>query len=100
MAPCPACKAFRPGDIRRFGNCIGNSPGQINRTVQGRQILHEDTLLLDGFLVLTDASKNDQTFKDASGTPVKLLGKDTRFARFLNGYSISAPEVMHELTLI
>ena len=37
--------------------------------------------------------KNGHNFKNEHGQPIKKLGRDTRFARFLNGYQNLTPAV-------
>lgn len=41
-------------------------------------------------------SKNGHYFKNEAGEPIKELGRDTRFARFLNGYTTPTPAVLDE----
>ena len=38
--------------------------------------------------------KNGHNFKNEHGQPIKKLGRDTRFARFLNGYQNLTPALL------
>ena len=44
-------------------------------------------------------SKNGHSFENEAGEPIKDLGKDTRFARFLNGYTGPKPALLDEIDL-